>query len=121
MLAIGYRADVMAVLAAADVLLHPSREDALPTTIIDAMAASTPVVATRVGGIPELIDDGVSGILVPAPPVASEVAAALGELLRDPHRRRGLAAASHERFEHEFTADRWAARMGELYRSVLWS
>ena len=118
-LATGYRADVMAVLAAADVLLHPSREDALPTTIIDAMAASTPVVATRVGGIPELIDDGVSGILVPAPPVASDVAAALGELLRDPDRRRRLAAAARERFEQEFTADRWAARMGELYRSVL--
>lgn len=118
-LTIGYRADVMAVLAATDVLLHPSREDALPTTIIDAMAAGTPVVATRVGGIPELIDDGVSGILVPAPPIASEVAAALGELLRDPPRRRGLAAASHERFKQEFTAARWAARMGELYRSVL--
>ena len=118
-LAIGYRPDVAAVLDSADVLLHPSRHDALPTTIIDAMAASTPVVATRVGGIPELVDDGVSGILVPAPPVASDVAAALGELLRDPDGRRRLAAAARERFEQEFTADRWAARMGELYRSVL--
>jgi len=118
-LATGYRPDAMAVLAASDVLLHPSREDALPTTIIDAMAASTPVVATRVGGIPELIDHGVSGILVPAPPEASELAAALGELLCDPDRRRRLAAAGRERFEQEYTADRWAARMGELYRSVL--
>jgi len=118
-LAVGYRADVMAVLAATDVLLHPSREDALPTTIIDAMAASTPVVATRVGGIPELIADGVSGVLVPAPPVAAELAAALGALLRDPDRRRLLAAAGRERFEQEFTADRWSARMGQLYRSVL--
>jgi len=115
----GYRADVMALLDAADVLLHPSRHDALPTTLIEAMAASTPVVATRVGGIPELIDDGVSGVLVAAPPSASELAAALGGLLRDPQRRQRLAAAGHERFEREFTADRWAARMGELYRSVL--
>ena len=83
------------------------------------MASSTPVVATRVGGIPELVQDGVSGVLVPAPPKASELAAALGALLRDPHRRRRLAAAAHERFEQEFTAERWAARMGELYRSVL--
>lgn len=118
-LQIGYRPDVMAVLDAADVLLHPSRHDALPTTIIEAMAASTPVLATRVGGIPELVDEGVSGVLVPAPPAASELAAALGELLRDPHRRRRLAAVGRERFEQEFTADRWAARMGELYRSVL--
>ena len=118
-LAIGYRPDVLAVLDAADVLLHPSRADALPTTIIEAMAASTPVVATRVGGIPELVDDGVSGVLVPAPPEAPGLAAALGELLRDPQRRRRLAAAGRERFEQEFTADRWAARMGELYRCVL--
>jgi glycosyltransferase involved in cell wall biosynthesis len=115
----GYRADVMALLDAADVLLHPSRHDALPTTLIEAMAASTPVIATRVGGIPELIDDGVSGVLVAAPPSAAELAAALGGLLRDPQRRQRLAAAGHERFEREFTADRWAARMGELYRSVL--
>ena len=115
----GYRADVMALLDAADVLLHPSRRDALPTTIIEAMAASTPVVATRVGGIPEIVEDDVSGVLVPAPPVASELAGALGALLRDPPRRRRLAAAAHARFEQEFTARRWAARMGELYRSVL--
>ena len=115
----GYHPDVMAVLDGADVLLHPSRHDALPTTIIEAMAASTPVVATRVGGIPELVEDGVSGVLVPAPPAASEIAAALAALLREPHRRRALAAAGRERFEQEFTADRWAARMGELYRSVL--
>jgi glycosyltransferase involved in cell wall biosynthesis len=115
----GYRPDVMALLDAADVLLHPSRHDALPTTVIEALAASTPVVATRVGGIPEIVDDGVTGVLVPAPPSASELAAALGALLRDPPRRRRLAAAGLARFEQEFTAARWAARMGELYRSVL--
>ena len=115
-----YRADVMAVLDAADVLLHPLH-DALPTTIIEAMAAATPVVATRVGGIPELVEDGVSGVLVPAPPAASQLAAALAGLLGDEALRRRLAAAGRTRFEREFTAERWAARMGELYRSVLQS
>lgn len=115
----GYRPDVMAVLDAADVLLHPSHHDALPTSIIEAMAASTPVVATRVGGIPELVEDGVSAMLVPAPPNASEVAAVVGDLLRDPDRRGRLAAESRKRFERELTADRWAVRMGQLYRSVL--
>jgi glycosyltransferase involved in cell wall biosynthesis len=115
----GYRRDVMAVLDAADVLVHPSRRDALPTTIIEAMAASTPVVATRVGGIAELVEDGVSGVLVPAPPAASQLAAALAGLLGDEALRRRLAAAGRTRFEREFTAERWAARMGELYRSVL--
>jgi glycosyltransferase involved in cell wall biosynthesis len=115
----GYRPDVMAVLDAADVLLHPSRHDALPTAIIEAMAASTPVVATRVGGIVELVQDGVSGVLVPAPATAEQLAGALAELLAHPRRRRELAAAGRARFEAEFTAERWAARMGELYRSVL--
>jgi glycosyltransferase involved in cell wall biosynthesis len=101
------------------VLLHPSRHDALPTTIIEAMASSTAVLATRVGGIPELLDDGVSGALVPAPPTAPMLAVALGELLRDEPRRRRLAAAGRARFEVEFTAERWAARVGELYREVL--
>jgi glycosyltransferase involved in cell wall biosynthesis len=118
-LAPGYRGDVMAVLDAADVLLHPSRHDALPTTIIEAMAASTPVLATRVGGIPELVADGVSAVLVAAPPRPAQIAAALAGLLGDPQRRRRLAAAARARFEAEFTADRWALRMGELYRSVL--
>jgi glycosyltransferase involved in cell wall biosynthesis len=117
--ATGYRSDVMALLDAADVLLHPSRHDALPTTIIEAMAASTAVLATRVGGIPELVEHGVSGVLVPAPPAAPQIAAALSELLLDPERRRRLSAAARERFEQEFTAQRWALRMGALYRSVL--
>jgi glycosyltransferase involved in cell wall biosynthesis len=115
----GYRPDVMAVLDAADLVLHPSRHDALPTTIIEALAASTPVVATRVGGIPELLDDGVSGVLVAAPPAPRVIAAAVGSLLRDPRQRRRLAAAGRLRFEQEFTAAHWAKRMGELYRSVL--
>jgi glycosyltransferase involved in cell wall biosynthesis len=115
----GYRPDVMAVLDAADLLLHPSHHDALPTTIIEAMAASTPVIATRVGGIPELVQDGVSGVLVPAPPAAPELARAIGDLLDDAPRRRRLAAAGRERFDREFTAERWAARMEQLYRSVL--
>lgn len=115
----GFRDDTMAVLDATDVLLHPSRHDALPTTIIEAMAAGTPVLATRVGGIPELIDDGVSGILLAPPPVPSEIAAVLAGLLRDPARRRQLAAAGRARFEREFTARRWAICIEELYRDVL--
>ena len=60
-----------------------------------------------------------SGVLVQAPPAASELASAIADLLDDPLRRRWLAAAGRDRFDREFTAERWAARMGELYRSVL--
>jgi glycosyltransferase involved in cell wall biosynthesis len=115
----GHRDDVMAVLDATDVLLHPSRHDALPTTIIEAMACSVPVVATAVGGIPELVTDGVSGVLVGAPPVASALADELACLLGDPARRRALAAAARERFEREFTAAAWVRRVRAVYDAVL--
>jgi glycosyltransferase involved in cell wall biosynthesis len=115
----GHRDDVMAVLDATDVLLHPSRNDALPTTIIEAMACSVPVVATAVGGIPELVTDGVSGVLVGAPPVASAIAGELAHLLRDPARRRTLAVAARERFEREFTAVAWVRRVRTVYDAVL--
>ena len=115
----GYRPDVMAVLDAADVLLHPSRSDTLPTAIIEAMACSVPVVATDVGGIPELVLGGRTGTLVESPPSVAALAGALAALLDDPGMRRVAGAAGHERFEAEFTAARWARRMRELYVSVL--
>ena len=62
----GHRDDVMEVLDAADVLLHPSRIDAFPGALLEAMAAGVPVVATAVGGIPDIVDDGVTGVLVAA-------------------------------------------------------
>jgi glycosyltransferase involved in cell wall biosynthesis len=115
----GHRPDVMAVLDAADALLHPSRHDALPTAILEAMACSVPVVATDVGGIGELVVDSVTGSLVEGPPVAGDLAAALAPLLADRALRRRMGTASRERFETEFSVDRWARQMRELYLSVL--
>jgi glycosyltransferase involved in cell wall biosynthesis len=115
----GYRSDVMAVLDAADVLVQPSRADAFPTAILEAMAASVPVVATDVGGIGELVCDGVTGTLVADAPSASAFTDALGALLEDAARRRRLGSAGRERFEQEFTADRWVQRLREVYVEVL--
>jgi glycosyltransferase involved in cell wall biosynthesis len=115
----GHRNDVMALLDAVDVLVHPTHVDAFPTTLLEAMAAGVPVVATAVGGIPEIVDDGVSGVLVPAPPGAGEVAAALGALLADPALRREHGAAGRERYQREFTADAWAKRMRAVYDAAL--
>src|SRR6201991_2889396 len=66
----GMRHDVMRVFDAADVSLQPSRTDAFPTTLLEAMPASVPVLATAVDGIPEIITDGETGVLVPPPPRA---------------------------------------------------
>lgn len=82
------------------------------------MACSVPVVATDVGGIPELVTDGVSGVLVDAPPSASALARELASLLRDPARRRALATAGRERFEREFTAAAWVRRVRAVYDGV---
>ena len=79
----GYRTDVAAVLDAADVLVHPSRDDAFPTALLEAMAAGVPSVATAVGGIPEAVADGETGFLIPAPPRADDLADALEPLLAD--------------------------------------
>jgi glycosyltransferase involved in cell wall biosynthesis len=115
----GYRPDVMAVLDAADVLVQPSRADAFPTAILEAMAASVPVVASDVGGIGELVRDGVTGTLVAGPPSAPAFADALAALLEDGARRRRLGSAGRERFEQEFTAAHWVQRLREVYVEVL--
>jgi glycosyltransferase involved in cell wall biosynthesis len=116
---LGHRDDVMAVLDAADVLLHPSEIDALPTVVMEAMAASVPVVATRVGGVPELVDDGDSGVLVTAPASAESLAGALAPLLSDAGLRSRMGTAGRARYEREFTAESWARRSRALYDDVL--
>jgi glycosyltransferase involved in cell wall biosynthesis len=115
----GHRTDVLAVLDACDLLLHLSSHDALPTSLMEAMAARVPIVATAVGGIPELVQDGVSAALVRAPVRPDELAATVVGLLADPARRASLAAAARSRFDDHFTADHWALRLRGLYDDVL--
>jgi glycosyltransferase involved in cell wall biosynthesis len=115
----GHRDDVMAVLDASDVVLQPSRYDAFPTSILEAMAASAPIVATAVGGIPEMVEDGVSGTLVPAPPQADAIAAALTAMLESGEDRARMAAAARRRFEQRFTAEAWVDRLRAVYEGLL--
>lgn len=114
----GHREDVMRVLDAVDVLVHPTRMDALPTALLEAMAASVAVVASRVGGIPEIVAEGRTGMLVEAPPSVAALAAALEPLLVDAGLRQRLGVAGRERFEEEFSARRWAERLRSLYDQV---
>ncbi|MGZ4294658.1 MAG: glycosyltransferase family 4 protein [Solirubrobacteraceae bacterium] len=115
----GLRPDVMRVFDAADVCLHPSTREALPTTLMEAMAASVPVVATRVGGIPEIVTDGSDGLLVPAPAKPGALADALAQLLGDAALRRAMGVAARRTYEARFTADPWIRRTRTLYDEIL--
>lgn len=115
----GHREDAMEVLDASDVLMHPSHFDAFPTTLLEAMAASVPVVASQIGGIVEIVEAEATGILVKPPPSAEALAAALAPLLERSELRGRLGAAGRERYEREFTAEAWALRVRAVYDRVL--
>jgi glycosyltransferase involved in cell wall biosynthesis len=115
----GYRDDVMALLDAADLLLHPSRMEGFPIALLEAMAAGVPIVATRVGGVPEIVADGETGVLIDPAAGAGEIAAAVAAVRDDPARRAALAERARLRFEERFTAERWAQRLRNLYENEL--
>lgn len=115
----GYREDVMEILDAVDVLIHPSEIDAFPTAVLEGLAAGVPVVATAVGGIPEIIRDGENGILIDAPPRADQLAERTAELLGDPAARDRLRAAGRLDFEARFTVERWVQRLTAVYDEVM--
>ena len=110
--------EVADLLADADVLALPSENEGQPMVVLEAMSRGLAVLATRVGGIPELVTDGVEGLLVP-PDDAGALADALGELLADEGRRRALGEAGAARARAEFAADTVAARIEDLYHEVL--
>ena len=113
----GYRSDVRALLPAADVYASSSISEGVSITILEAMATGIPVVATAVGGTPEILSDGTGGILVPSRDPA-QMAAAIASLAED-HRRRGaLAAAARRRLETSFTLDRMVDDYARSYRGL---
>ncbi len=116
---LGYRTDALDLLAASDGLILPSTSsEDMPYSILEAMALSKPVVGSRIAGIPEMIEGGVTGLLVP-PGDAENLATALLELLRDPELRRRMGAEGHRRFASRFEASVACERYRELYRSLL--
>jgi glycosyltransferase involved in cell wall biosynthesis len=115
----GFRGDVVDILAASDALLLPTRMDAFPTSLLEAASVGLPVVATAVGGIPEIVDDGRTGLLIDSPPTSAAIGRAVGRLLDDPALRRRLGSAARERFQTCFTADHWALRCRQIYDEIL--
>lgn len=114
---LGYRtqAEVAEVLSGADMLVLPSFAEGVPVVLMEAMASGLPVVSTRIAGIPELVEDGVTGFLVPAGDVET-LTARIDTLLSDPERARAMGAAGRAVVEAEFDLRRevdWLARIFE--------
>lgn len=115
----GMRNDTRELLAIADVFILPSSHfDALPTAVIEAMAAGLPVVAFASGGVSEIVVDGRTGFIVPNTD-AGALAEAVKGLLRDRAQARSMGKCGKERATAEFSAETWAAKLQEIYRSSL--
>jgi glycosyltransferase involved in cell wall biosynthesis len=115
---LGSRSDVLELLPALDVFVLGSRFEGLPISLIEAMGTGVACVATAVGGIPEAVEDGRHGVLVPpGDPVA--LASAVVDLLQDPARRTALAAAAAKHVQERFSIEHAVRSTEELYASLL--
>jgi glycosyltransferase involved in cell wall biosynthesis len=115
---IGYRNDVQRLLPAFDTFVQGSRREALSLSLIEAAAAGLPAVATAVGGVPEVIADGTTGILVP-PEDPAAMGAALWRLVDTPAMGRAMGEAARKRYLEMFTEARMLEGTLAVYRSCL--
>jgi sugar transferase (PEP-CTERM/EpsH1 system associated) len=114
----GVRADVPEILAALDVFVLPSLWEGMPNAVLEAMASGLPVVATAVGGTPEVVMDGVTGLLVP-PQDPGALARAIERLLCDPGLRRTMGRAGRRRVEQHFDIRETVRQVEDLYETLL--
>jgi glycosyltransferase involved in cell wall biosynthesis len=115
----GFLSDIHEAIARIDVLVHASiTGEPFGQVIIEGMAAGKPIVATRGGGVPEIVEDGKTGILVPMGDVQA-MADAICELLNDPGWAREMGIRGRERVENHFTCELTAQKVESVYHTVL--
>ena len=114
----GYRSDILDILATLDLFVLPSLWEGLPNALLEAMAAGLPVVATAVGGTPEVVVDGVTGFLVP-PRDPQALADAILRLLRDPELRQRMGEAGRARVAAHFSIEQMVHKTEALYEQLL--
>lgn len=120
----GMRQDIPALLAASDIFVLPSMTEALPTVLAEAMASRRPIVASSVGGVPEMVEHERSGLLVPPPSsspqtASARLAAACTRLLQHPEEATAMGQAGRTIVEQRFEIGRQAQRLGDLYQDLL--
>jgi glycosyltransferase involved in cell wall biosynthesis len=116
---LGWRDDLPEVLAALDIVVQPSTEpEAFGRSAAEAQAAGVPVIATRLGGLPEVVEEGVTGLLIP-PGDSDALAEAIRSLATDPERRQAMGAAGRERAQRLFTRAAHARAIQSVYDELL--
>ncbi len=113
----GFRTDVIGCIKGFDLFAMSSVTEGLGTSLLDAMACARPIVATSAGGIPEIVEDGVNGLLVP-PRDHAALADAIVRVLKDPARRQQMGDAGLARVTARFTVDRMVEQTAEVYARV---
>ncbi len=113
----GFRPDVLGCIKGFDLFVMSSVTEGLGTSLLDAMACSRPIVATGAGGIPEIVEDEVNGLLVP-PRDHTALAAAIVRALKDDDLRRRMGEAGFARVSERFTVDRMVEKTADVYRRV---
>ena len=116
----GHQSAIRDYLEALDLLVLPSRSEGLPNVVLEAMCVGVPVLATDVGGVREIIEDGMNGWIVP-PGDAEALESAIVRTLSDPARRREIAQRGRASLSPKFSASLRAARFLEVYEDVLGS
>jgi glycosyltransferase involved in cell wall biosynthesis len=115
---LGRRDDMPAVYASLDLMVSSSRREGLPMAILEGMASRLPLIATAVGGVPTVVLDGRTGVLVPAEDPAA-LATGIIELLRDDAQRERLGSAARQLVEDEFSAQRMTADYLRVYEAAV--
>jgi len=115
---VGYQRDTAAFYALMDLFVLPSQREGFGLVVAEAMLAGTPVVATRVGGVPSVLDEGRAGLLV-SPRAPHEIAAAIRTLQDDPSKRRELAEKAETFARAHHTGERYAADVARLYEKLV--
>jgi glycosyltransferase involved in cell wall biosynthesis len=114
----GFRTDIPKILAQLDILVLPSLQEPFGKIVIEAMAMEKPVVASKVGGVPEIVVDGKTGLLIP-PGDSDAIRQALESLISDQETRKEMGVEGRKRVEQMFTLEKHVHKIQQLYEAIL--